>query len=356
MWLRLTCNGQFHLIHSLFHLLPPKHLILGEISKIIIPGGVHWQIFWVFQLIWIILHWTGSKWPSMVSFLKKWLRLTHKSQFLSFCSFIHIFPQNEAQIDLEWPISPDSQLFPSFATKASHFWRNLKNFYSWGERVHHQIFWVFNFLNHFTLEWLKMTLNGKFCQKSGLDWLKMTNFGMQVYPSFLPKWGSDWLIMANFTRFTTFPSHFASPRSAMLIFRSKLTKNLKFSFLGEGQLICTKSFCFATFSNCFTLDWLKMTLNGNFFPKKWLRLAPNDQFWSFCRFSHLFPKMRLRLTWNGQFHLIHDSKWPTMANFSTKVAWISSKCVILSKRCLNATIKTDGNLNIWAESQWPICH
>ena len=39
--------------------------------------------------------------------------------------FFHLFPQNEAQIDSEWPISPDSQLFPSFTTKASHFWRNL---------------------------------------------------------------------------------------------------------------------------------------------------------------------------------------------------------------------------------------
>ena len=37
--LRLTRNGQFHLIHNFSHLLPPKHLILGEISKIFISGG-----------------------------------------------------------------------------------------------------------------------------------------------------------------------------------------------------------------------------------------------------------------------------------------------------------------------------
>ena len=57
---------------------------------------------------------------------KKWLRLAQNGQFWSFCKFFYLFPQNEAQIDLEWPISPDSQLFPSFATKASHFWNNLK--------------------------------------------------------------------------------------------------------------------------------------------------------------------------------------------------------------------------------------
>ena len=46
MNLRLTRNGQFHLIHNFSHLLPPKHLIFGEISKIFISGGgVHWQIF-----------------------------------------------------------------------------------------------------------------------------------------------------------------------------------------------------------------------------------------------------------------------------------------------------------------------
>ena len=62
---------------------------------------------------------------------KKWLRLGQNGQF---CMFFYLFPQNEAGIDLEWSISPDSQLSPSFATKASHFWRNLKKFHfqGWG--------------------------------------------------------------------------------------------------------------------------------------------------------------------------------------------------------------------------------
>ena len=40
MRLRLTRNGQFHPIYNLSHLLPQKHLISGEISKIFILGGV----------------------------------------------------------------------------------------------------------------------------------------------------------------------------------------------------------------------------------------------------------------------------------------------------------------------------
>ena len=69
---------------------------------------------------------------------KKWLRLSQNGQF---GMFFYVFPQNEAEIDSEWSISPDSQLFPSFTTKASHFWRNLKNFHFWrGGGVHLQIF------------------------------------------------------------------------------------------------------------------------------------------------------------------------------------------------------------------------
>ena len=94
MRLRLTRSGQFHPIHNFSHLLPPKHLIFGEISKIFIPGG-----------------------------------------------------------------------------------RTLANFLSFS-----------TFLNHFTPKWLKMTHNGQFCQKSGLDWLKTANFGhFAGFLSFPPK-------------------------------------------------------------------------------------------------------------------------------------------------------------------------
>ena len=147
----------------------------------------------------------GSKWPILV--------------------ILQVFPHNEAQIHLEWPFSCNSQLFPSFATKAFHFIRNLKNLhFFWGGRYIGNFFEFFNFLDSFhtklakndpqwqilpqtsvrlaqngqfwsfcrffpiishnslsfftflipfTPNWLKMTRNAKFCQKSGLDWLKM---------------------------------------------------------------------------------------------------------------------------------------------------------------------------------------
>ena len=72
MRLRLTQNGQFYPIHTFTHLLPLKHFIFGEISKIFIPGwGVHWQIFKVFQLFQIISHQSVSEGPTMVNFAKK---------------------------------------------------------------------------------------------------------------------------------------------------------------------------------------------------------------------------------------------------------------------------------------------
>ena len=96
---------------------------------------------------------------------KKWLRLCQNGQF---CMFFYLFPQNEAEIDSEWSISPDLQLFPSFATKASHFWRNLKIFcFKGGTSANFLSFPTFS--NCFTPMLLKMTHNCKFGQKSGLD-------------------------------------------------------------------------------------------------------------------------------------------------------------------------------------------
>ena len=75
-------------------------------------------------------------------FTPMWLKITHNSKFgqksglnwvkmANFACF-SIFPQNEAEIDSEWSISPDSQLFPSFATKVSHFGEISKIFISGG--------------------------------------------------------------------------------------------------------------------------------------------------------------------------------------------------------------------------------
>ena len=176
MRLRLTRNGQFHLIHNFSHLLPPKHLIFGEISKIFILGG--WRYigkFFGFSNFFKLFHTNvAENDPQWQILPKKWLRLGQNAQF---CRFFYLFPQNEAEIDSEWSISPDSQLFPSFATKASYFWRNLKNFHLGGCGGTSANFLSFpTFSNCFTPMWLKMTHNGKFCQKSGLDWVKTANF------------------------------------------------------------------------------------------------------------------------------------------------------------------------------------
>ena len=95
-------------------------------------GGLHWNIF-EFLSFWKSFHTEAAQNDAQWRILpKKGLRLAQNGQFWSFCMFSHLFPQNEAQIDSEWPISLDSQLFLSFATKVSHFWRNLKNFCSGG--------------------------------------------------------------------------------------------------------------------------------------------------------------------------------------------------------------------------------
>ena len=158
MRLRLTQNGQFHLIHNFPHLSPPKHLIFGEISKIFVPGEggtlAKFLSFSTFSnhftLKWLKMTHNGKFCP------KKWLRLAQNSQFWSFCRFCHLFPQNEVQIDSEWPISLNSQLSLSFATKACHFWRNLKNFYSWeGGTSANFLTYICNFLNCFQPKWFK---------------------------------------------------------------------------------------------------------------------------------------------------------------------------------------------------------
>ena len=125
------------------------------------------------------------QWPILPA---KWLRLAQNGQFWSIFSFSNLFPQKAAQIDLEWPILPDSQLFQSFPTKAAHFSPNFKIFIFGGVYIS-QFSEICNFLNCFQIKWLKMTHNRQFCHQSGLDWLKMANFGQ--FSTFPSKSGSD---------------------------------------------------------------------------------------------------------------------------------------------------------------------
>ena len=256
MRLRLLSNGQFHLIHNFSHLLPPKHLIFGEISKIFISieGGTLAN-FWSFPTFpnrftpmqlendpqWQI-------WPI------KWLTLGQNGHF---CIFFYLLPQNDAEIDSEWSISPDSQLFPSFATKASHFWRNLKNFHFWGGGTSGKFLEISNFFKLFHTnaagndpqwqilpkKWLRLGQNGHFCiffylfpqNEAEITCNGPISPDSQLFPSFATKASHFW-------------------------------RNLKNFHFWEGGFI-GKFLSFPTFSNCFTPMRLEMTHNGKFGQK-----------------------------------------------------------------------------------------
>ena len=130
MRLRFIWNGHFHAIHNFSHLLPPKHLISSEISKICISWGEGTPvIFLSFSTFWIPFTPNWLKMTHNGEFCqKKSVRLVQNGQFWSFCRFFPIISHNSL----------------SFST----------------------------FPIPFTPTWLKMT-HAKFCQKGGLDWLKM---------------------------------------------------------------------------------------------------------------------------------------------------------------------------------------
>ena len=109
---------------------------------------------------------------------------------------------------------------------------------------------ICNFSNLFPPKWLKMTRNDQFCL--------ICNFSNH----FPPKW-------------------------------LKMTRNDQFC------LICN-------FSNLFPLKWFKMTHNGQLFQKGGLDWLQTANFGHSPGFSIFSPKMRLRLTWNGQCHPIHN--------------------------------------------------
>ena len=94
--LRLTRNGQFHPIHNFSHLLPPKRLIFGEISKIFISGGGYIGKFFEFFNFFELFHTKGApNDPQWQMWPKKCLRLGQNGQFWSFCRF---FPKSDAEM------------------------------------------------------------------------------------------------------------------------------------------------------------------------------------------------------------------------------------------------------------------
>ena len=235
--------------------------------------------------------------PQLQILPKKLIRLGQNSQIWLFCMIFYLFPQNEAKIDSEWSISPNSQLFPSFATKAYHFWRNLKNFHFLTRGVAGYISKFFEFSNFFKSfntnaaendpqlqtwpkKWLRLSQNGHFC------------ISFYLFPQNEAEIDSEWSISPYsqlFPSFATKASHF--------------WRNLRIFWLGGWGGTSAIFLHFPTFSNCFTPMWLKMTHNSKFGQKSgldWVKMA------IFAYFSIFSLKMTLRFTRNGQFHLIHN--------------------------------------------------
>ena len=157
-WLRLSQNSYFYIF---FYLFPQNEAEIDSEWSIspdsqLFPIFCHQSISFLkkSQKFSYLGRGTSANFLSFPTFSNRFtpmqLEMTHNGKFgLNSClhwvktaifAYFSIFsPQNEAEIDSEWSISPDSQLSPSFATKASHFWRNLKNCHIWGG-VHRQIF------------------------------------------------------------------------------------------------------------------------------------------------------------------------------------------------------------------------
>ena len=178
MRLRLTQNGQFHPIHNFSHLLPPKHLIFGEISKFTIPQGVDTSANFL----------SFSNFPNR--FIPKQLKMTHNGKFsqksgldwLQMANFGHfagfsIFsPKMRLRLTRNGQFHPIHNFSHLLPPKPLNF-GEISKFTIPGGDILATFLSFSNFSNRFTPKWLKMTHNGKFCQKSGLDWLQMANFG-----------------------------------------------------------------------------------------------------------------------------------------------------------------------------------
>ena len=96
MRLRFIWNGHFHAIHNFSHLLPPKHLISSEISKICISWGGRYigKFFEFFNFLDSFHTKLAKNDPQWQIFPKKSVRLAQNGQFWSFCRFFPIISHN----------------------------------------------------------------------------------------------------------------------------------------------------------------------------------------------------------------------------------------------------------------------
>ena len=155
-----------------------------------------------------------------------------------------------AHIDLEWPISPNSQLFQSFPAKLAHFWPNVKTLGGYIGQIFPdlQLFELFPTAVAqndpqwpiLPLKWLGLAQNGQF-------W-SIFNF-CQVFP---PK---TWLIL-------TWNGQFHPIHNFSNLFPPNWLIFGQMSKLWGGTLAKFSQIC--SFLNCFQLQWLKMTHNGQF--------------------------------------------------------------------------------------------
>ena len=229
---------------------------------------------------------------------KKWLRLSQNGHF---CIFFYLFPQIDTEIDSEWSISPDSQLFPSFATKASHIWRNLKNFPFWGVGYIGKFLEFSNFFKSFHTnaaendpqlqiwpkKWLRLSQNGHFC------------IFFYLFPQNEAEIDSEWSISPDsqlFPSFATKASHF--------------WRNLKNYFWG-GYI--GKFFEFSNFFKSFHTNAAENDPQWQIWPKKLLRLSQNGHF---CIFFYLFPQNEAEIDW--EWSISPDSQ--LFPSFSTKAS------------------------------------
>ena len=130
--LRMTWNGQFHLIHNFSNLFPPKWLIFDQISNFFIfwrEGGTSAKFFQICNFLNFFQPENDPQWPILPP---RWLGLARNGQFWSFFNFSQVFPQKQVRLTQNGQfhlICNFSNLFP---TKAAHFWQNLKIFHFGG--------------------------------------------------------------------------------------------------------------------------------------------------------------------------------------------------------------------------------
>ena len=204
---------------------------------------------------------------------KRWLRLAQNGQFWSFCRFFHLFPQNEAQIDSEWPISPDSQLFTSF--EASHFWEISKIFIP--DITMFSVFQLFQIFTPKRPKWPIMALPPK--------WL----------------WAPNGSILVKFQQKLKYLSRILTDLQNIIFWAQNESKEaMLWSKLINTLILRNDRSAPNLQNNCFQNESKECCAIQNNFSQQNLLIR-----------TKVFQLLQIISHWSG-------SKWPTMANFAQK--------------------------------------